>query len=87
MKKLLLTFQVFVELLRIGWTFRRRQWYRHFPFLPFPPKEYLEWRLETAYGEKRFRNVRWHDVVAYALWHRGMRRTDSARIVKDDIWE
>ena len=38
-------------LLRSAWRFRRRGWYRHAPFLPLPPREYLEWRTETAYGD------------------------------------
>lgn len=39
-----------LPLLRAAWRFRRRDWYRRPPFLPLPPAEYLEWRLETAYG-------------------------------------
>ena len=39
-----------IPLLRAGWRFRRRHWYRHPPFLPLPPQNYLAWRLETAYG-------------------------------------
>lgn len=33
-----------------AWRFRRRRWYARPPFLPLPPREYLDWRLETAYG-------------------------------------
>ena len=73
--------------MRICWTFRDRKWYSHPPFLPFPPKEYLQWRIETAYGNKRFTNLRWHDVVAYARWHRAMRLHISHGVVKNDIWE
>jgi len=80
-------FQVFVELFRICWIFRARGWYLRPPFLPLPPKKYLQWRIETAYGDKGFKNLRWHDVVAYARWHRTMRLNPSHRIVKDDIWE
>ncbi|CAN5808891.1 hypothetical protein BH23GEM9_BH23GEM9_25450 [soil metagenome] len=39
-----------LPLLTAGWRFRRRQWYRHAPFLPVPPPEYIAWRLQTAYG-------------------------------------
>lgn len=28
-------------------------WYRHAPFLPVPPSDYLRWRLQTAYGKRR----------------------------------
>jgi len=30
-----------------------RHWYRRPPFLPFPPRDYLNWRLKTAYGKQR----------------------------------
>src|SRR5690554_5401937 len=39
-----------VAMLRTGWRFRARDWYRRAPFLPLPPEEYVTWRLETAYG-------------------------------------
>ena len=78
---------VFMELVRICWVFRRRQWYRHFPFLPVPPRKYLEWRIETAYGDKSLKNLRWQDVEAYARWHRSMRLELIEPVVKHDIWE
>ncbi|MCI0421638.1 MAG: hypothetical protein L0387_23890 [Acidobacteria bacterium] len=78
---------VLLELLRICWTFRRRKWYWRLPFLPLPPKQYLQWRIETAYGDKRFKNLRWQDVVAYARWHRAMRLHRPAPIAKNDIWD
>ena len=80
-------FKVFFELIRICWMFRDRKWYSHPPFLPLPPKKYLEWRIETAYGDKSFKKLRWHDVAAYARWHRAMRLKTSTPVVKDDIWE
>src|SRR2546425_2130142 len=30
-----------VDLLRLAWSFRARGWYRHPPFLPLPPREYI----------------------------------------------
>jgi hypothetical protein len=55
------------DLLRVAWRFRRRAWYRHFPFLPLPATEYVKWRMHTAYGD--------HDAVPpaddverYARW-------------------
>ena len=36
----------------VGWRFRRRDWYRRWPFLPLPPAEYIEWRLHTAFGDE-----------------------------------
>jgi len=35
--------------LRAAWRFRARDWFRRPPFLPLPPREYLDWRMETAY--------------------------------------
>ena len=35
-----------------AWRFRRSDWYRRAPFLPLPPREYLDWRMHTAYGEE-----------------------------------
>ena len=38
-------------LLRAAWAFRARGWYRRPPFLPLPPRSYMRWRMETAYGD------------------------------------
>jgi hypothetical protein len=39
-----------LDLLRVSWRFRNRHWYRRFPFLPIPDREYVRWRMDTAYG-------------------------------------
>jgi hypothetical protein len=56
-----------VDLLRVAWRFRARHWYRRFPFLPLPARDYVRWRMHTAYGD--------HDAVPpaadierYARW-------------------
>jgi hypothetical protein len=56
-----------LDLLRVAWRFRSRDWYRRFPFLPLPAREYVRWRMHTAYGD--------HDAVPtaaeierYARW-------------------
>src|SRR5207249_10125862 len=41
-----------VDLLRLAWSFRARGWYRSPPFLPLPPREYIRWRMFTAYGDE-----------------------------------
>ena len=79
--------RVLMELLRICWVFRRRQWHRQFPFLPVPPRKYLECRIETAYGNKSFKNLRWRDVAAYVRWPRSMPLRVTEPVVKHDIWE
>lgn len=38
-------------LLRAAWRFRARGWYRRPPFLPLPTREYMDWRMHTAYGD------------------------------------
>jgi hypothetical protein len=56
-----------VALLAVAWRFRARGWYRRFPFLPLPDRDYLGWRMYTAYGDAAaVPSVR--DVEQYALW-------------------
>lgn len=56
-----------VALLRVGWRFRDRRWYRRFPFLPLPSRDYLRWRMHTAYGTDD-RVPPADDVIRYARW-------------------
>jgi hypothetical protein len=56
-----------VALVRVIWRFRRRNWYRRWPFLPVPPRDYVRWRMHTAYGDyDAIPPVK--DVVRYARW-------------------
>ena len=56
-----------IALMRVAWRFRRRHWWRHFPFLPLPAGDYVRWRMYTAYGdENAIPPV--HDVERYAQW-------------------
>ena len=58
-----------VDLLRLAWSFRARDWFRHPPFLPVPPREYMRWRMFTAYGdEDAIPPV--EDIVSFARWRR-----------------
>jgi len=54
-------------LLRVAWRFRRRGWWRRFPFLPLPAGDYLRWRMHTAYGEAHIVPAA-RDVERYARW-------------------
>ena len=54
-------------LVRVGWRFRRRDWYKRFPFLPLPATEYVRWRMYTAYGDANTVPPA-GDVVRYARW-------------------
>lgn len=38
-------------LVTVAWRFRRRRWYAKLPFLPLPDRDYLRWRMYTAYGD------------------------------------
>ena len=58
-----------VDLLRLAWSFRARGWYRRPPFLPLPPREYLRWRMFTAYGDEAA-VPSLEDVVRFARWRR-----------------
>ena len=55
------------DLLRVAWRFRARAWYRRFPFLPLPPREYVRWRMHTAYGDHDAVPPA-EDVIRYARW-------------------
>lgn len=56
-----------IALLRMAWRFRRRGWYARAPFLPLPAKDYLRWRLHTAYGDEAAVPPA-RDVLRLARW-------------------
>ena len=64
---------VALDLLALAWAFRRRRWWEHPPFLPLPDREYLAWRLHTAYGEER-EVPDLEDVIRFARWRRRVLR-------------
>lgn len=55
------------DLVRVAWRFRRRAWWRRFPFLPVPSAPYVRWRMQTAYGDPDALPSP-DDVVRYARW-------------------
>ena len=55
------------DLLRVVWNFRARGWWRRPPFLPVPPRDYVRWRMHTAYGDDHAVPPV-EDVVRYARW-------------------
>ena len=58
-----------VDLTRLAWSFRARDWYKQPPFFPLPPREYIRWRMYTAYGdEDAVPPVQ--DVIRFARWRR-----------------
>jgi len=58
-----------IDLLKTGWAFRRRHWWRMAPFLPVPDPVYLRWRMYTAYGDEAAVPPV-EDVVRFARWRR-----------------
>lgn len=64
--------RVAADLLSLAWSMRRRAWYRTFPFLPLPPREYTRWRMYTAYGDENAVPPA-EDVLRFAEWRRGMK--------------
>ena len=54
-------------LITVAWRFRRRGWFRRFPFLPLPATEYVRWRMHTAYGDYAAVPPA-RDIERYARW-------------------
>jgi hypothetical protein len=61
------------DLLSLAWSMRRRRWYLVPPFLPLPPREYVRWRMYTAYGDEEVVPPI-DDVLRYARWRRELVR-------------
>jgi len=61
--------RVAADLITLAWAFRRHNWYRHPPFLPVPPGEYIRWRMHTAYGDEGAVPPL-EDVLRFARWRR-----------------
>jgi hypothetical protein len=57
------------DLIRLAWSFRARDWWRRAPFLPLPPREYLRWRMFTAYGDADAVPPV-DDIIRFARWRR-----------------
>ena len=58
-----------LDLLTLAWAFRRRDWWRIFPFLPVPDRTYLRWRMYTAYADEAAVPPV-EDIVGFARWRR-----------------
>ena len=59
--------RIAADLARVGWRFRRRGWWHRFPFLPLPARDYLRWRMYTAYGDAGAVPSP-DDLIRYARW-------------------
>ncbi len=58
-----------LDLIRTGWAFRSRGWWRRVPFLPLPDVTYLRWRMYTAYGHEDSVPPT-EDIIRFARWRR-----------------
>jgi hypothetical protein len=58
-----------LDLLRTAWAFRRRQWWAKAPYLPLPDRDYMRWRMYTAYADEGAVPPL-EDVVRFARWRR-----------------
>ena len=65
-------------LLGLAWRSRRRDWYRRPPFLPLPSRAYLEWRMDTAYGDPDHRPPP-DETARFLRWTGRMRRLTRSR--------
>jgi hypothetical protein len=65
-------------ILGASWAFRSRTWYRSFPFLPIPPRSYLRWRMETAFGDPEA-VPSLDDLERYLNWTARMRSRMTGR--------
>lgn len=59
--------RVGLSLLRVGWRFRHRGWYQRPPFLPLPDRNYMRWRMYTAFGDSNALPSP-DDAVRFARW-------------------
>ena len=69
-----------IEGVRFYFCIIRRGWWKQPPFLPLPPRLYIKFRLDTAYGQEdngwtrpKFLKLT-TDVMAFLLWRRKFRR-------------
>jgi hypothetical protein len=58
-----------LDLLKTAWAFRRRGWWARPPYLPLPDREYLRWRMYTAYADEAAVPPA-EDVIRFARWRR-----------------
>tara|TARA_A100001037_G_C15032891_1_gene581842 strand:+ start:15 stop:260 length:246 start_codon:yes stop_codon:yes gene_type:complete len=55
------TIEIIKTLTVYWWNVRRKNWFIRFPFLPIPPKDWVLWRMETAWGIQA-NNFKWKDL-------------------------
>ena len=66
--------RIAADLVSLAWSMRRRRWYLRPPFLPLPPRDYVRWRMYTAYGDEAAVPSA-DDVLRFARWRRELLKT------------
>ncbi|NIP78555.1 MAG: hypothetical protein GWM90_04870 [Gemmatimonadetes bacterium] len=66
--------RVLGSMIRAAWRFRARRWWLRPPFLPVPPRTYLDWRMHTAYGDEG-RTPTAGELGSYLRWANRLSRT------------
>lgn len=66
-------FRILKTLMSYGWAVRRKNWWRRFPFIPIPPRRWILWRMETAWGIDA-QNPKWADFPPIKIMLRDMWR-------------
>lgn len=56
--------------LRVVVLLAPRQWWRRWPFMPLPDREYLAFRIQTQYGGAGTNTFEPSDVLKYLRWLR-----------------
>lgn len=56
-----------LAVVRAGWRLRRRWWWRQWPYLPLPDRQYWDFRMKTAFGEE-IASLDPREVVVAARW-------------------
>lgn len=66
---------------RLVRDFSPNNWWRKFPYLPVPPKNYLLFRLHTQYGQQWWKYWKRmpHDLVVFVDWREATRLELKAR--------
>ena len=60
------------EAVRSMFALAPRRWWTRPPFLPLPDRQYLQWRIGTAYGTTEA-DLTGEDLVGYLRWRRSRR--------------
>jgi len=71
--------RVLASALAASWRFRARGWWKRPPYLPLPPREYVAWRLHTAYGDEG-RDPTSDEIQRYLRWANRMHRSRRAGV-------